>query len=274
MESGYLYVANKPKFVKEAMISAQSIRQFSKLPICLVCNEELATAAVYDFFDIVILNEELNNYIYLAKIIGMQHSPFEKTIFLDSDTFVCSDITSLFELLPMADIATTQEKSYHTTNQIKDIKFKNIIPEFNSGVILFMKNEITKRILSDWLTICIENNIKNDMPGLREAILKNFKEVRYFILPEEFNSHGYKSMILLYGEVKIIHERMGTRWNVLTPYFLSFEEGKKFANQINKKLYKRLYIPHVGIIPYNWNLYNFIFKIKRTVGIKRVSKNK
>ena len=274
MNSGYLYVANKPKFVKEAMISAQSVRQFSKLPIGLVCIEELATAEVYDFFDIVILKEELKKYIYLAKIIGMQNSPFEKTIFLDSDTFVCSNIDSLFELLPMADIATTQEKSYHTTNHIKDIKFKNIIPEFNSGVILFMKNEIIKTVLSDWLTICIENNIKNDMPGLREAILKNFKDVRYFILPEEFNSHGYKSMTLLYGEVKIIHERLGTKWNVLTPFFFSFEDGKKFANQINKKLCKRIYVPHVGIIPYNWNLFNFIFKFKRAVGIKRVSKNK
>src|SRR5690606_19787975 len=124
------------------------------------------------FFDEVIINEEINKYVYLSKIIGIQNSPFEMTIFLDSDTFVCADISPLFELLEMVDIATTQEKSYHTTDKISAIKFKNIIPEFNSGVIVLKKNNQTDKLLADWFKICVENKIGNDMPGLREAIFE------------------------------------------------------------------------------------------------------
>ncbi|WP_348799482.1 hypothetical protein [Flavobacterium adhaerens] len=107
IEKGFLYVANRQKFIDEAFISAKSIKQFSNLPIAIVCTSQLANEQVKSFFDIVVINEEINNHIYLSKIIGLQNLPFEKAIFLDSDTFVCADISPLFELLDMVDIATT-----------------------------------------------------------------------------------------------------------------------------------------------------------------------
>lgn len=234
MSTGFLYVANKKKFVEEAFISARSIKQFSNLPIAIVCSKELVTKELEIFFDIVIINEEINNYIYLSKIIGIQNSPFERTLFLDSDTFICSNIDNLFELLDFCDIATTQENSYHTINEAISIKFKNIIPEFNSGVVLIKKNEVTKKILNDWFLFCVNNDIKNDMPGLRESILLNFNNVKYVILPQEFNAHGFGSMLMLYGEVKIVHERLGKSWKTTTPHMLNFEEALKFSQKINK----------------------------------------
>jgi len=273
MTNGYLYVVNKQKFINEAIISGQSIRQYSILPIAIVCTRELATQEVNVFFDEVIINDELNNHLYLSKIIGMQNSPFENTVFLDSDTFVCSDISNLFELSNLVDIATTIESKLHTA-VLPNIDYKNIIPEFNSGVIFFRKNAITEKLFNDWLQVCIELNIKIDMPGLREAILKNFNEIKFVILPEEYNSHGYKSMLMLNGEVKVIHERLGATWKSITPHFFSFGEGKRFAEKINKKKIKRLYIPYVGIIPYNWSPFNIVFKLKMMLGVKRVSKNR
>lgn len=194
MNSGYLYVANKNKFVEEAKISAQSIRRFSKLPIALVLSENCNDETVKDFFDIVVIVNELNEYTYLSKIIGLQNTPFEKTIFLDSDTFVCCNIDCLFELLEFSDIATTQENSFHTLHPDIKIKFRNIIPEFNSGIIVIKKNLLTDKVLKDWFSFCVLNNLKNDMPGLREAILENFNAIKYFILPQEFNAHGFGSM--------------------------------------------------------------------------------
>lgn len=273
MDSGYLYVANKRKFLNEAKISAQSIRQHSTLPIAIVCTQELATPEVIDFFDEVVINDDLNNYLYLSKILGMQNSPFDNTIFLDSDTFVCTDISNLFELSNLVDIATTIECKIHTA-VLANIEYKNIIPEFNSGVIFFKRNLQTEKLFSDWLQICTDLNIKIDMPGLREAILKNFKDIKFVILPEEYNSHGYKSMLMLNGEVKVIHERLGVSWKNITPHFLSFEKGKRFAEKINKKKFKRLYVPYIGVIPYNWSPYNIVFKLKKKIGIKRISKNR
>ncbi len=274
MELGYLYVANQRKFIEEAFISVKSIRMFSNLPIALVCTADLITDDVKRFFDVVVESEELNGHIYLAKIIGLKNTPFSKTIFLDCDTFVCATIEPLFELLEVVDIATTIEKSYHTTMRIKDIRFKNIIPEFNTGFIVFRKNSITQKVIQDWWDISLKYELKIDMPGLREAIIQNIDIVKFFVLPEEFNSHGYKSMLMLYGEVKVIHERLGHNWQSTTPFFLSFDKGLQFAKRINKRTDKRLYVPYIGIVPYSWTFYNVLFKIKKAIGVKRLSKNK
>jgi len=274
MREGFLYVANQKKFIDEAMISSRSLRQFSKLPIALVCTHEIASKEVYAFFDDVIIHDEMKQYIYLAKVLGIQLSPFDRTIFLDTDTFICDDISPLFELMELVDIATSIEKSHHTTDKIKNIRFKNIIPEFNSGVIVYKKNEITERLFKDWFQVCVDNKMGNDMPGLRESVIKNFKAVKFVILPEEYNSHGYKSMLQLNGKVKVIHERLGIKWNSITPFFLPFDKGAKFARKINKKSFKRIYIPYIGIIPYNWSPINILLKLKKMIGVKSVSKNR
>lgn len=274
MREGYLYVANQKKFIDEAMISSRSLRQFSELPIALVCTQDIASKEVYAFFDEVIIHNEMKQYNYLAKVLGIQLSPFDRTIFLDTDTFICDDISPLFELMELVDIATSIEKSHHTTDKIKNIRFKNIIPEFNSGVIVYRKNEITERLFKDWFQVCVDNKMGNDMPGLREAVIKNFKEVKFVILPEEYNSHGYKSMLQLNGKVKVIHERLGIKWNSITPFFLPFDKGAKFAKKINKKSFKRIYIPYIGIVPYNWSPVNILLKLKKMIGVKSVSKNR
>jgi hypothetical protein len=112
------------------------------------------------------------------------------------------------------------------------------------------------------------------MPGLREAILKNFQNIKFSILPEEFNSHGYKSMLMLHGEVKVIHERLGNNWKTWTPFFMTFDEMVRFAKKINRIHYKRIYVPYVGLIPYNYSPENFVLRVKKIIGIKRLSKNR
>jgi alpha-N-acetylglucosamine transferase len=273
MASGYLYVANKPKFIKEAIVSAKSVRQFSNLPIALIATQDLVNDIVLSYFDQIVIVEDLNSYTYIAKIVGLLNSPFDQTIFLDSDTFVCSNIDELFGLLDLVDIATTQEAKKHTY-VFPEMKYKNIFPEFNSGVILFQKNEKILKLFNDWLAISINLHIQEDMPGLREAILKNFDTIKFSILPEEYNSHGYKSMLMLHGEVKVIHERLGSNWKTLTPFFMTFDKMNAFAKKINRIHYKRIYVPYIGLVPFNYSPANFILKFKKSIGIKRISKNR
>lgn len=271
--SGYLYVANKTKFIEEAKISAQSLRQFSSLPVALVASESCIDEAVRSFFDIVVTVNELNDYTYLSKIIGLQNTPFERTVFLDSDTFVCANIDELFDLLNLVDLATTQENNRHT-HVYHEMIYKDIFPEFNSGVIVYRKNSNIDKLLSDWLEICKDLQIKFDMPGLRVAVLQNFETIKFSILPESYNAHGFKTMLMLYGEIKVIHERLGTSWKTITPYFLPFDKMYNFSRVINKTHFKRLYIPGLGVIPYNYSPANILLKIKRMLGIKKISKNR
>jgi len=266
-----LYVANQEKFIHESLISARSLKRFTKYPCALVTTEAAVGQFDVSVFDQICYVSKLQNYTYLAKIIGLLNTPFEKTIFLDCDTFICTDIDELFDLTDIVDIATTQEPKKHTST-LPDIQYKNIFPEFNSGVIVIRKNPTTLKLLHDWLEVCRSHGLRVDMPGLREAILKNLNDIKFSILPEEYNCHGFQTMVALYGQVKVIHERLGNNWRTLTPYFQSFEWMERFSQRVNKITYKRIYIPGLGIIPYNWNIQSMLFKIKKLVGLKLTSK--
>lgn len=270
---GFLYIANKTKFIHEALISVKSLMKHNDEKVCLICTQEIFKEDLKKSFDIVLCIDEMNNYTYLSKVVGLNFTPFEKTIFLDSDTFITDKITELFDLLDFVDLATTLEYKLHTTGP-HDFKYRNIFPELNSGVIVYKKNPITLKIFKDWLTICEKYNIINDMPGLREAVLKNFNEVKYSILPQLYNTHGFKSMLILNNKIKIIHERLGYKKGFITPHFLPFDEMEKFAHRINKYSYKRLFIPRVGVITYRWSPENIILYLKKRLGYKRISKSK
>lgn len=272
-EKGFLYIANRQKFIDEAIISAKSLKRFSREPICLICPKKLVTKELEKVFDIIETNEKIEAYTYLSKVVGLRLTPFNKTIFLDSDTFVTDSISELFDILNLVDFATTNEVTMHTTNKI-ELKYKYILPEFNSGVIVYNSNKIMHKVFKDWFEICQSNSIINDMPGLREAVINNFNDLKFTILPDQYNTHGFKSMLILNNKVKVIHERLGYKWGVTTPHFMSFERMDKFAQKINKLEYKRLFVPKIGIIPYNWSPTNLILYIKRKIGFKRVSKSR
>lgn len=271
-DNGFLYVANKQKFLDEALLSLKSLRRFNKEPVCLVCTPDLETKDVLDAFDVVITDSSLDNYSYMAKVVGIQQTPFQKTVFLDSDTFITDTISELFDILDIADFACTSEAKMHSFNKLIE-NYKNVFPEFNTGIVVYRNNTIMQTLIKDWLDICQKNNVLIDMPVFREAVLKNYNNVKYVVLPEVYNLHGFKSMVMLYGKVKIIHERLSYKRGYITPYFGPFDYMDAFAKRINKHHYKRLYIPKIGIIPYSWSPINIILFVKKKLKFKRISKN-
>lgn len=273
MTKGFLYVANRKKFVEEALISVKSLKRFNFEPVCIVLTPELRTKEIEEVFDVIIENSELLDHSYLAKVVGLQESPFDHTIFLDGDTFVTDEISELFDLLELVDFATTLEQKLHTASS-ENLRFRNIFPEFNSGVIVYRNSAIMNKVLKDWLSYCIQHKMGNDMPGLREAVLLNFEDIRFSILPNSYNEHGFSTMLILDQKVKVIHERLGYKKGIITPHFLDFNSMDKFAKKINKIESKRLFIPKVGIISYRWSPTNLILFMKKKLGYKRVSKNR
>ena len=273
MKKGFIYIANTEKFKSEALKSSKSLKRFTSYPICILLTNDLIDDEINETFDDVIVNSELKNYTYFSKVIGMMNTPYDRTVFLDSDTFVCSDLDDLFDLLDYFDFSTTIEQKKHTS-KLNNLSLKNIFPEFNTGVIVFKKNKIMKSIFDDWLSISLESNIKMDMPFFREAVIKNIDKVNFSILPDEYNLHGFSTFLIIYGEVKVIHERLGRSLSTTTAFYPSFQQMELFEKKINKKNYKRLYIPKIGIIPYNYSPNKLITKVKKLMGVKRKSKHK
>src|SRR5688572_8197644 len=100
---GYLYVAIGEMFRQEAECSARSLRRFTKYPTCLVTDHPTYNSTAFD----QIIRVQNIGRSFEVKITGMQLSPFDKTVFLDCDTFVCSSIDDIFGFLEYFDMATT-----------------------------------------------------------------------------------------------------------------------------------------------------------------------
>src|SRR4051794_20716247 len=109
MKEGFLYVAFGQRYLQEAEISARSLKRFTRLPVCLVTDNEKYKS---EYFDQIIIEKTRTDFV--SKMIGMQKTPFEKTIFLDTDTFVCASIDKLFKGLDLFDMLLVPEKSLHS----------------------------------------------------------------------------------------------------------------------------------------------------------------
>jgi alpha-N-acetylglucosamine transferase len=268
MTSGYLYIAIGEMFRHEAERSSRSLRRFTSNPVCLITDDPEYTS---DQFDQIIYVDDIGKS-FEVKIVGMQLSPFDKTVFLDSDTFVCNPIDNIFEFLEYFDIAITTYLNGHSENfwrQYKPdyhLKLKGILHEFHTGVVGFNKNSSVTKFFATWLAIHKELKMYADMPTFREAFLKF--PVRIGILPHEYNLTGIKSMVIVFGKVRVIHERLGEKFNNLRSHMADFDYMNRFAMRINKTEVKRLIIPYIGVIPYNFSPFYIKRKLKRMLGIK------
>ncbi|MFC1830915.1 hypothetical protein ACFL0S_02710, partial [Thermodesulfobacteriota bacterium] len=101
---GVVYIATGEKFVEEALISAQSVRK---------CMPEMAIVLFTDLAELVDNPPEpVNSVVLLSdvrkscldKMYPLLDTPFDRTLFLDTDTYVCDRIDELFEVLDHYDI--------------------------------------------------------------------------------------------------------------------------------------------------------------------------
>ncbi len=273
MTKGYLYIAMGKRYLLEAEISARSLKRFTKFPICLVTDDGLYQNPV---FDEIILIPAASDFV--TKILGLVKTPYERTVFLDTDTFVCSSVDNLFEILDLFDMAMTIERGNHSYtfferyNPSYTLRFENVLPEYHTGVIVYKMNNGVKKLYDDWLTVYNHIHVKADMPAFREAFILNATTVRIATLPFEYNYHGTLSFGFVHNEIKIIHDRLGEKWNTLTRKMLSFEQMNKISIRINKFCGKRIIVPYIGYIPYFFSPYRVKYKIKKMLGIKKTKK--
>lgn len=269
---GYIYIAVGEMFRHEAEQSCRSLKRFTNYPVVLITDAEDYKPV---YFDSVITANDLGSS-FEVKIAGMMRSPFQRTVYLDTDTFVCASIDSIFDFLDYFDFAMTLDMYGHSTsfwNQYQpnyQIKLKDTLHEFNTGVVGFIRNSDVDEFFQTWLQTHRELGMYADMPAFREAFLK--RPVRVGILPHEYKFTGIKSMAMAHTTVRVIHDRLGEKWDNLRPHMADFVYMDKLARRINRKTYKRLIIPYLGFISFTWSPFYIKKKIKSMLGIKAKKK--
>jgi len=173
-------------------------------------------------------------------------SPFDETVFLDTDTVVLDDITYGFEMANKFGIAITIAPACYAGRH--DKSFTKDLVEYNNGVVFFKKDHKVKEVFEKWKELAF--NYPISQTGLARAFeLCNFNP---FVLPQNYN---YRADFLspVFGPIKIWHSRLPIPkniedWNNKDEYtfgnylrykqeafFLTDKESKK-----SQMVYKRL----------------------------------
>ncbi|MCF8359099.1 MAG: hypothetical protein K9H26_10095 [Prolixibacteraceae bacterium] len=204
---GYLYIARGERYIKEAENSLQSLKKVYKISdVTLITNKPYQSS---NFDNIIILDdnfEDKNIEAKNLKIKGLLHSPYRKTIFVDTDTYFCDPCSELFLLLDYYDIMFAQAPA---DKRLVNIDGKNIngYYPYNSGVIVYNKNEKTNKLFKKWLEIFQYkfNLYWGDQPALMEAFLHCNLKIYTFPNIYNFRFNYYNGIID--GKIKILHGR-------------------------------------------------------------------
>ncbi|MEY8330342.1 hypothetical protein AALB81_13615 [Lachnospiraceae bacterium 48-33] len=233
---GIFYIASGEKYYSEAM---QAIRRTKKvmpnLPIALCTDWNLETNnKEIDYM--MKLNEP--SYNFNDKVKNYINSPFDRTIFLDTDTYLVDSVEPIFKILDRFDIVS----SHAPIEEDEIIDLPDAFAEMNSGVIAYKKNNKVNRMFEKYMENYLEcfryytqkyNDVPPDQPSFRYAIYNS--DVQFCFLPHEYNCM-LDFPCFLSGRVHILHGHYSNK---------IMEEKAKVINAYSGL---RLYSPESGII--------------------------
>lgn len=204
---GFLYVAAGKTYREEVIRSIESLRAHGNHePIAVFTDGHLD-----DRPGVIISPIQSGGSGRLDKLTGISQTPFERTVYLDTDTLVVDKVGELFDLTDRFDIAAAHEHGYrgHQEEQVPESFF-----ELNGGVIVYRWSRAMGLFMARWLERHQEGNrfmptagrFLMDQPPFRYCLWKS--ELKLYVLPAEYN---YRSIFPGFARdrVKIFHGRHG-----------------------------------------------------------------
>ena len=122
-----------------------------------------------------------------SKVDCLARTPFERTLYLDTDIQPLEDVSELFQLLDRFDIglAHAHARNRKATREAWTVELPDAFPQLNGGVILYRRTEPVMRFFADWSAAYQTAGFKKDQVTLRELVWRS--DLRLAVLPPEYN---------------------------------------------------------------------------------------
>lgn len=211
---GVLYFAIGESYVEEAKESLCSLREHMDLPAAIVTDNKDYDLEVFDYVTIL---EEGTKRVERKQSEGEmwvwdtplkpEWSPFEYTLYLDTDTYICADLSELFKLLENYDLAVPRLQQDKSIDSLPEPARQ----EYQCGVIAYRNTPAVRELFNRW-NLIFHYRVKiqdrpMDQPAFAEALYTT--DIKYFNLPTRYDlritRRGRHGAIV--GEPKILHGR-------------------------------------------------------------------
>ncbi len=142
-----------------------------------------------------------------------EQTPFEHTLFLDTDTVLLDDPSYGFEMAARHGLGVVISPAgnaaihWHLNNAPSDLV------QYNTGVIFFSKRSPVHQLFETWRQRC-DPTQRNDQPGFALAVHET--GINPFVLPLMWNYRAAYGQGPIFGPIKIWHSRHPVPDNIST----------------------------------------------------------
>ena len=188
MNRGVLYIAFGDNFLKEMLFSAESVKKHNpNLHITAFADKKVESEFV-DECRVIKVKHLRPKIDYIAE------TPYEQTLFLDTDTVVDYNIEDMFDLLSNFDFAGTHDlarkrKKYSAVmREYREIPYA--FSEINTGVLVFQKNEKVLNLFETWKSTFYKyhNYCPWDQASFRISLWESIQDgLQFCTFPVEYN---------------------------------------------------------------------------------------
>lgn len=209
---GVIYISTGDKSYSEALVSVRSLKTHNPQLSVTLYSDEREADPIFDNY--VVIEQPL--FSVLDKAVNISKTPYDETLYLDSDTYVTGDLGEFFDVLEHVDFAGTIESARGYWYDGK-MDIPRALCDINGGVLCFKRTPAVMEALKQWYAEFKETEgwlqeygphnwyLTNDQPSLRKLIWTN-RDIRVAILPDEYNAlrlFGTR----LWGDARIVHGR-------------------------------------------------------------------
>jgi len=208
MTRGVIYIATGEDFIGEAESSAEQLNEvMPQLDITIFSDRPPETDVIDNHIPI-----EDPKYDFIDKISRLRDTPYDRTLYLDSDVYVNEPISEVFDILDDFDMAAALDahqqpainNGSHEAPDIYDGRY-DPAPEYNTGVLAYRMTDSVEHCFDIWEESYDSENHWAGQPSFIPGYVKS--DVRICTLPRRYNFIvGLKNVVS--GRVKVFHSRL------------------------------------------------------------------
>ncbi len=225
---GFVYAATGERYVREAMRSRETLRRHHPSHPVLLFTDRADVVPAGAFDDVIELPAQQWKRSS-SKVWALGRSPFDKTVYLDTDVHVVGDLADLFRVLDRFDAAGVpmELRVQRLPGHADDARIPDAFMSVNAGVLAYRRNDATAELFARWAELYEADRatakVIQDQPSLRAALWES--RCSLLLLPPEFNMRtirGASYPNVAVGTVRVIHgrvpdlARLERRWNRTT----------------------------------------------------------
>ncbi|MEO6052684.1 MAG: hypothetical protein ABIP97_01605 [Chthoniobacterales bacterium] len=235
-DCGFVYVATGERYLYEAAESAIQLRRTNPgRRICLITDNVRSINPFWD--DLVILEQPCFGF---RDKVEMRLCPYNRFVYLDTDTHSFADLSELFDILNQFDACGVQLFEGHDYH-VEGVPYA--YSETNAGMLGFHKGPQVDRFFEEWVRLYAEFRAQNneqtyhyanvgDQKSLRVALWNS--KLRFAPVGPEFNFVPFRNEFAALP-VKVIHTRATQNLDGLEA-------------RLNKTLGRRAYFPALDVV--------------------------